>query len=93
MKATKIKMRPGFAHTKESPEIAFIYIEDCEDARYYSVSELYDMIKKNPNSIYVDVSPFPKLMPVKSKMHGNFVRSAKNRFEEDKLFELPIDLD
>ena len=89
MKATKIKMIPGFEHTDETPEIAAIYIEDCDNPRFYTPAELYEYVKKNPNTIYVDIAPFPKLVPIKSKMHGNFVRSAKNRFERDKLLELP----
>lgn len=89
MKATKIKMNPGFETSNDTPEIAKIFIEDCDAPGFYTPAQLYDIVKEQPGSVYVDIPPYPKLVPIKSKMHGNFVRSARNRFEKDKLTDLP----
>ena len=89
MKATKVKMISGFENSNETPEIARIDIEDCDTRGLYTPAELYDIVKEKPGSVCVDIPPYPKLVPIKSKMHGNFVRAAKNRFEKDKLMDLP----
>lgn len=57
MKATKIKMKPGCSNSTKTTEIDQIYIEGCTNPGYFKKATLYDYLKSNPNSIYVDISP------------------------------------
>ena len=66
MKATRIKMKPGCANSTKTTEIDQIYIEGCSNPGYYKKADIYDHLKSHPNSIYVDISPYPDLIPALS---------------------------
>lgn len=66
MKATKIKMKPGCASSTKTTEIDQIYIEGCTNPGYYKKADIYDYLKAQPNSIYVNISPYPSLIPALS---------------------------
>lgn len=89
MKATKIKMKPGCSNSTKTTEIDQIYIEGCTNPGYFKKTTLYDYLKSNPNSIYVDISPYPYLMPALSSHNEKYVRSEPNDTPTDNLLRLP----
>lgn len=89
MKAIKIKMKPGCANSTKTTEIDQIYIEDCTNPGYYKKADVYDHLKSHPNSIYVDISPYPDLVPALSSNYEKYVRSEPNDTPSDNLLKLP----
>ena len=89
MKATKIKMKPGCSNSYNTTEIADVYIEGCSNPGYYSKETLYNHLKTNPNSIYVNISPYPDLVPALSSRNEKYVRSEPNDTPLDNLLRLP----
>lgn len=89
MKATKIKMKQGCYYSNKLTEIDQIYIEGCSHPGYYYKSAIYDHLKQYPNSIKVNIYPFPSLLPVKSSYGEKFVRSEPNDTPYDNLLSLP----
>mgnify|MGYP001630292870 CR=1 FL=1 len=89
MKATKIKMKLGCANSTKTTEIDQIYIEGCSNPGYYKKADIYDHLKSHPNSIYVDISPYPDLIPALSSNYEKYVRSEPNDTPSDNLLKLP----
>ncbi|MCM1159838.1 MAG: DUF3892 domain-containing protein [Roseburia sp.] len=89
MKATKIKMKTGCSNSTKTTEIAQIYIEDCTNPGYYAKADIYDHLKVNPNSIYVNLPPYPDLIPALSSNYEKYVRSEPNDTPSDNLLKLP----
>lgn len=89
MKATRIKMKPGCANSTQTTEIDQIYIEDCTNPGYYKKADVYDHLKSHPNSIYVNISPYPDLIPALSSNYEKYVRSEPNDTPSDNLLKLP----
>lgn len=89
MKATKIKMKPGCAYSTKTTEIDQIYIEGCTIPGYYKKGAIYDYLKSHPNSIYVNISPYPYLVPALSPNYEKYVRSEPNNTPSDNLLKLP----
>ena len=89
MKATKIKMKAGCYYSQSLLEIDEIYIEDCTKPGYYKKSLVYDCLKNTPGCIYVDIYPYPKLIPALSKSNEKYVRSTPNDYTHDNLLDLP----
>jgi len=89
MKATKIKMKSGCQYSTSTLEIAEIYIEGCDNPGYFSKGILYDFLKKNPNSIQVNIYPYPDLLPALSRSGEKYVRSEPNDTPNDNLLKLP----
>lgn len=89
MKATKIKMKSGCANSTKTTEIDQIYIEGCTNPGYYKKDDIYDYLKGHPNSIYVNILPYPDLVPVLSSNYEKYVRSAPNDTPSDNLLKLP----
>lgn len=89
MKATRIKMKPGCSNSNKATEIDQIYIEGCSNPGYYKKSTLYDHLKSNPKTIYVDISPYPYLIPALSSNYEKYVRSESNDTPYDNLLRLP----
>lgn len=89
MKATKIRMKTGCEHSNKTTEISDIYIEGCNDPGYYPKSEIYDYLKRNPNTIQVNINPYPNLKPVLSTYGEKYVRSEPNDTPSDNLLKLP----
>lgn len=76
MKATKIKMQNGCKHSSKTIEISEIYIEGCNNPGFFAKSNLHDYLKKNPNSIQVNIYPYPNLVPhLAQAMRNMFVQN------------------
>lgn len=89
MYAKKIKMQAGCSHSNNTQEIAEIYIDGCNNPGFFPKSTLHDYIIKNPNSIKVNLSPYPFLVPATSSRGEKYVRSEPNDTPNDNLLKLP----
>lgn len=89
MLATKIKMKTGYENSYKTTEISHIYIEGCNNPGYFSKADLYDYLKKAPNSIQVNIYPYPNLVPALSSNQEKYVRSEPNDTPNDNLLKLP----
>lgn len=89
MKATKIRMKPGKNYSQNLEEIDEIYLEGCQTPGFYKKSAVHDYLKKNPNSIKVNIYPFPYLIPAVSSNNEKYVRSTPNNSTHDNLLDLP----
>lgn len=91
MKATKIKMKPGCGSSNNILEIDQIYLEGCQENGYYYKSAIHDFLKSHPNSIQVDIYPYPDLQPMISQNGEKYVKSEPNYTGKDNLLQLPRD--
>jgi len=89
MKATKIKMMPGCSNSTKTLEIDQIYIEGCANPGFYKKAVIHDYLHAHPNSIYVNISPYPDLVPALSSNNEKYVRSEPNDTPLDNLLKLP----
>lgn len=89
MRAIKIKMKTGCNYSNDLTEIDQIYLEGCQEDGYYYKSAIYDFLKDNPNSIQVNIYPYPDLQPVLSQNGEKYVRSEANYTGKDNLLALP----
>lgn len=89
MTATKIKMKSGNRYSQNLLEIDSIYLEGCKEPGFYKKEALYDYLKDNPNSIKVNIYPYPPLIPALSVNYEKYVRSTPNGYMHDNLLDLP----
>ena len=89
MKATKIKMKPGCGSSNNLTEIHSVYITGCESEGFYAKEVLHDHLKQHPNTIQVNISPYPDLLPAVSSLNEKYVKSEPNPYKHDNLLELP----
>ena len=89
MKATKIKMKSNCGRSNDLVEIDQIYIEDCQDPRFYDKSAVHECLKKNPGSIYVNIPPYPDCIPAISSSGEKYVKSSPDNTLYDNLLNLP----
>lgn len=89
MKAIKIKMKPGCGSSSNLEEIDQIYIDGPQNNRYFSKASVHDFLKENPNSIQVNIFPFPNLQPMVSQNGEKYVRSEPDGTGRDNLLNLP----
>ena len=89
MKATKIKMKQGCGSSNNLVEIEQIYLEGCKENGYYYKSAIHNFLKENPNSIQVNIYPYPDLQPAVSQNGERYVRSEPNYTGKDNLLCLP----
>ena len=89
MKATKIKMKSGCRYSDNLLEIDQIYLLGNNINGYYPKASIYDFLKTSPNSIQVDIYPYPNLQPVLSANREKYVRSEANYTGKDNLLSLP----
>lgn len=89
MKAVKIKMKYGCGNSNSLVEIDQIYITGCTNPGYFKKEVIHDYLKSHPNSIRVNVSPYPFLEPVISANGEKYVRSNANNYLRDNLLNLP----
>ncbi|WP_230399630.1 DUF3892 domain-containing protein [Novisyntrophococcus fermenticellae] len=89
MYAKKIKMQQGCANSNNTQEIAEIYIDGCNNPGFFPKATLHDHLIKNPNSIKVNISPYPYLVPATSSRGEKYVRSEPNDTQYDNLLRLP----
>ena len=89
MKAVKTKMKPGCGSSNNLLEIDQIYLEGCQENGYYPKASIHDFLKSNPNSIQVNIYPYPNLQPMLSQNGEKYVRSEPNYTGKDNLLCLP----
>lgn len=87
MKATKIKMKSGCSKSNDLCEIDSIYLEEM--GTFYKKGLVHDYLLSNPNSIYVNIYPYPVLQPAVSPLGEKYVRSEPNSTQKDNLLNLP----
>ena len=89
MYAKKIKMQNGCGNSNNTQEIAEIYVDGCSNPGFFSKAVIHDFLKTNPNSIKVDISPYPCIVPATSYLGEKYVRSEPNDTVHDNLLKLP----
>lgn len=89
MKATKLLMKSGCKASNNLEEIDSIYITGCKDEQFYKKESLYDYLKDNPNTIQVDIYPYPNIIPALSSKNEKYVKSTSNNTTMDNLLSLP----
>ena len=89
MKAIKIKMKHGCANSNSTVEIAEIYVDASKNPGFFEKGALHDYLKTNPNSIQVNIPPYPNLVPAVSSGGEKYVRSEPNDTTHDNLLKLP----
>lgn len=89
MYAKKIRMQNGCRNSNNTQEIAEIYIDGCDNPGFFSKTVLHDFLKTNPNSIKVNISPYPYVVPATSYRGEKYVRSEANDTAHDNLLKLP----
>ena len=89
MKATKIKMKSGCYYSTRTSEISEIYIEGCTSPGFFDKTTLHNYLKQHPQSIQVNIYPYPDLIPATSSNGEKYVRSAPNDTPNDNLLKLP----
>lgn len=84
--AEKIKMMRGKENSTELLEIDKIYVSGIgwKPKAYY-----YDYLAIYPNSIAVNIYPYPKLINQLSPNREKFVKSEPDKFGFDNLLNLP----
>lgn len=84
MFVTTIKMVPG------STTIAMIFVTTAEgEGGYVPKDILHDYLRDNPDSVRVNIPPYPALVPVTSRQGVKFVRTKRNSNTNDNLLRLP----
>ena len=91
MKATRIKMKPSCGSSNNLLEIDQIYLEGCQEDGYYYKSAVHDFLKSHPNSIQVNIYPYPDLQPMISQNGEKYVKSEPDYTGKDNLLQLPRD--
>ena len=89
MYAQKIRMMAGCSQSTNTQEIAEIYVDGCNNKGFFSKAVLHDHLVKNPNSIKVNISPYPALVPATSSSGEKYVRSEPKNTSSDNLLKLP----
>ena len=51
--------------------------------------DLHDYLKNYPNTVVVNISPYPYLIPAVSYRGEKYVRSAPDDWKHDDLMDLP----
>ena len=84
--AEKVKMMRGKEHSNELLEIDKIYVSGIgwKPKAYY-----YDYLSVYPNSIAVNIYPYPKLIKQLSPNNEKYVKSEPDRYGFDNLLRLP----
>lgn len=89
MYATKIRMQYGCEKSNSTQEISEIYLEGCSNPGFFSKSTLHDYLRENPNTIRVNIAPYPYVVPATSSRGEKYVRSEPNDTPMDNLLKLP----
>lgn len=89
MYAKKIKMQHGCNYSSDLLEIAEIYVDGCKNPGFFAKDDLHDYLQKNPGTICVNVSPYPRVIPAISSRGEKYVRSSPNHLYKDNLLSLP----
>lgn len=89
MYAKRIKMQVGCLNSSNTQEIAEVYIDGCNNPGFFQKATLHDYLIKKPDSIKVNLSPYPVLVPAISSRGEKYVRSESNDTPNDNLLKLP----
>lgn len=89
MKAIRIRMEYGCLNSEDLTEIDSIYVDGCSLRGFYKKEFLHDYVKLYPESIQVNIYPYPYLIPGISYKGEKYVRSTPNSLEKDNLLKLP----
>ena len=89
MYAKKIRMQNGCRNSNNTQEIAEIYVDGCNNPGFFPKAVLHYFLKTNPNSIKVNISPYPYVVPATSYRGEKYVRSEANDTIHDNLLKLP----
>lgn len=89
MYAKKIRMQNGCRNSNNTQEIAEIYVDGCNNPGFFPKAVLHDFLKTNPDSIRVNISPYPYVVPATSYRGERYVRSEANDTIHDNLLKLP----
>lgn len=89
MRATKIRMKSGCYTSMDLTEIDQIYITGCVREGFYPKGNVHDHVKANPGDIFVNIPPYPDLIPATSSRGEKYVRSTPNGTINDNLLRLP----
>ena len=89
MLATRIKMKPGCGSSNNLLEIDEIYLIGNSTDRFYKKEVLHDYLAESPNTIQVNISPYPPVIPSVSQSGEKYVRSSPNGSTTDNLLKLP----
>lgn len=84
--ATHLKMKSGRENSQSLTEIDQIYLYDCG---WYKKADLYDFLVEKPNTIVVNIPPYPYLIPALSGNREKYVRSNPDIYKHDDLLDLP----
>jgi hypothetical protein len=87
--AKKIHMNIGCQNSSYLTDIDTIYLEGTDNDKFYKKAIVHDYVKKTPNSIKVNIPPFPYLIPAISTNGEKYVRSEPNDSVHDNLLKLP----
>lgn len=89
MYAKQIRMQQGCANSYNTQEIAEIYIDGCDNPGFFAKATLYDYLKKSPDTIKVNIAPYPYVVPALSTRGEKYVRSEPDDTVYDNLLKLP----
>ena len=89
MYAKKIRMQNGCRNSNNTQEIAEIYVDGCNNPGFFPKAVLHDFLRTNPNSIKVNISPYPYVVPATSYRGEKYVRSEANDTIHNNLLKLP----
>ena len=88
MRATKIRMKPGYPNGGLM-EIDMIYLEGPSISGFFKKADVHDFLKSKPGSIQVGIYPYPEVVPAVSQYGEKYVRSSPNGYGYDNLLSLP----
>lgn len=89
MYATKIHMNSGCQNSNYLTDIDSIFLTGNNTDKWYKKAVLHDHLKEHPNSIKVNISPYPYLIPAVSSQGEKYVRSEPDSTKADNLLRLP----
>lgn len=89
MYAKKIRMQNGCYNSNNLEEIESIYIDGCKNPGFFTKEVLHNHLKKSPDTIRVNISPYPYVIPATSAGGEKYVRSSPNDWVRDNLLNLP----
>lgn len=92
MKAIRIKMKENSNLSNNPKEIEGIYIDNGGEQIFYSVDELYNLLKNEPTKIIcVGNDNLTHLVPVTAMNGKRYIRSIPNAGMIDVVMRLPRD--
>lgn len=82
-------MKSGYRNSNSLMEIESVYLNIPGNENFYPKETIYDYLRLSPNSIQVNIDPYPMLMPALSRNGEKYVKSAPNDTTADNLLKLP----